>query len=322
MTESLLSISSLHTDFKIKNGINRPAVNDVSFCLNKGEVVALVGESGSGKSMTALSIMRLVPTPGIISSGTIKFDHLELTALSEKDMQSIRGKKISMVFQEPMTSLNPVLKIGDQLTEPLILHRGMTIKEATNEGIKLLIKVGIVAPQERMKDYPHQLSGGMRQRVMIAMALACSPTLLIADEPTTALDVTIQAQILELLDTLRIETNMGILLITHDLGIVAERAAKTCVMYAGRIVEIASTRTLLETPLHPYTIALLGSLPQNSLPGQPLATILGQPAISGTSSGCDFFERCPQAEHKCTTFVPELSEIKVGHSVRCWKCHD
>lgn len=321
MTEPLLSLVDLHTEFPNKDGKPFPAVNGVSLSLNHGETVALVGESGSGKSMTAFSIMRLVPPPGRIISGSILFEGEELTSFSEQHMLDIRGKRISMVFQEPMTSLNPVLRIGDQLTEPLLLHRGMSRTEAFNEGIHLLGKTGIPSPAERMRDYPHQLSGGMRQRVMIAMALACSPALLIADEPTTALDVTIQAQILELLDSLRRESNMGILLITHDLGIVAERSERTCVMYAGKIVESAPTRTLLDAPRHPYTQALLASLPQNSRPGEMLATIAGQPAASGLATGCDFFDRCLLASRECTCSAQELKEITPGHTVRCWKCH-
>lgn len=300
----------------------RPAVNGVTISLSAGETVALVGESGSGKSMTALSILRLIPDPGIISSGSIIFDGADLTRLSDQQMRAIRGSKISMVFQEPMTSLNPVLRVGDQITEPLILHRNLSRQEAETEAIALLGKVGIPSPASRMKDYPHQLSGGMRQRVMIAMALACSPDLLIADEPTTALDVTIQAQILELLDSLRKNSNMAILLITHDLGIVAERAERTCVMYAGRVVETASTASLLASPRHPYTQALLASLPQNAQPGKPLATINGTPALAGSSVGCDFFNRCPIASPECALTPQELHEITPGHFVRCWKCHE
>jgi peptide/nickel transport system ATP-binding protein len=225
-----------------------------------------------------------------------------------------------MVFQEPMTSLNPVLRIGDQLSEPLVLHRRLSRSEAADQGIELLHKVGIPSAGERMRDYPHQLSGGMRQRVMIAMALACSPALLIADEPTTALDVTIQAQILELIATLARSSQMGVLLITHDLGIVAERSDHTCVMYAGRIVEEASTRELFSTPRHPYTLALLASLPQNSAPGKPLSAIAGQSPGMGASllPGCGFCERCPVARPECRLELPPLRAVSAGHSVRCW----
>jgi len=315
----LLSIKNLSTCFRTPQGI-LAAVNDVSLEVERGSTVALVGESGSGKSLTALSIMRLVPSPGFISSGEINFDGDDLVALPEDAMRSIRGRRISMVFQEPMTSLNPVLRIGEQVAEPLLMHRGMSRREASDYGSELLRKVGIPSAGDRMRDYPHQLSGGMRQRVMIAMALACSPALLIADEPTTALDVTIQAQILELIDSLRRTEEMGILLITHDLGIVAERSEQTCVMYAGRIVESAPTTELLGTPRHPYTAALLASLPQNAQPGKPLATLPGQPpGLTNQQSGCGFCERCPFAEPPCRTQVPPLEEISSSHYVRCWK---
>jgi peptide/nickel transport system ATP-binding protein len=269
--------------------------------------------------MTALSVIRLVPPPGRITSGAIKLEGTNLLELSDKEMRMIRGSRISMVFQEPMTSLNPVLRIGDQVSEPLILHRRLSKGDATDQGIELLRSVGIPSASERMRDYPHQLSGGMRQRVMIAMALACNPTLLIADEPTTALDVTIQAQILELIATLTHSSRMGILLITHDLGIVAERSDHTCVMYAGRIVEDASTSELFSNPRHPYTLALLASLPQNSEPGSPLNTIAGQaPGLSATLPGCGFCERCPVARPECRRETPALREISPGHAVRCW----
>ena len=233
--QHLLSISELFTTFAGPTGASH-AVNGISLSIDSGRTVALVGESGSGKSMTALSIMRLVPPPGVISSGSITLHGTELRSLSDTDMRAIRGRRISMIFQEPMTSLNPVLRIGDQITEPFLLHRKLSRKEAIEHSIELLRQVGIPSAADRMRDYPHQLSGGMRQRVMIAMALACEPALLIADEPTTALDVTIQAQILELIDSFRQSSGMGILLITHDLGIVAERSDFTYVMYAGRVV--------------------------------------------------------------------------------------
>ena len=317
--QALLSITDLHTCFKGPAGVTH-AVNGVCLSIENGQTVALVGESGSGKSMTALSIIRLVPPPGRITSGSIEFEGGNLLDLSDKEMRKIRGRRISMVFQEPMTSLNPVLRIGDQVTEPLLLHRRLSRSDATDQGIGLLQSVGIPSASERMRDYPHQLSGGMRQRVMIAMALACNPALLIADEPTTALDVTIQAQILELIGTLRQASRMGILLITHDLGIVAERSDHTCVMYAGRIVEEASTRELFSNPRHPYTLALLASLPQNSEPGRPLNTIAGQaPGLSATLPGCGFCERCPVARPQCRRETPALREISPGHNVRCWQ---
>jgi len=316
---ALLDISDLHTCFRTSSGI-LSAVNGVSFSIKRGATLALVGESGSGKSMTALSIMRLVPPPGFIRSGSIRLEGTELLSLSEEEMRTFRGSRISMVFQEPMTSLNPVLRIGDQVMEPLRLHRRMGRPEAAEQAAELLTRVGIPGAGNRMRDYPHQLSGGMRQRVMIAMALACSPSLLIADEPTTALDVTIQAQILELIDSLRQSTEMGILLITHDLGIVAERSDHTCVMYAGRIVESAPSGELLGNPGHPYTRALLASLPQNAEPGKPLTTLKGQaPNLSVDLPGCGFCERCPAGMPECRRELPPLRETTPGHFVRCWK---
>ena len=315
---ALLTISDLHTCFKTPAGIV-PAVNGVSISIERGTTVALVGESGSGKSMTALSIMRLVPPPGFIRSGTISLEDRDILTISDEEMRAIRGSRISMVFQEPMTALNPVLRIGDQVMEPLTLHRRMPRSEAADQAVELLRRVGIPGAAERMRDYPHQLSGGMRQRVMIAMALACNPALLIADEPTTALDVTIQAQILELLDSLRQTTEMGILLITHDLGIVAERSDRTYVMYAGRIVESAASQELLRNPRHPYTRALLAALPDNAEPGKPLATIPGHvPSLSADLPGCGFCERCPVALPDCSLALPPLREIEPGHDVRCW----
>jgi peptide/nickel transport system ATP-binding protein len=316
--QPLLSITGLHTCFEGPDNTIR-AVDGVSLSIEHGQTVALVGESGSGKSMTALSVIRLVPPPGRITSGSIDFEGCSLLDLSDNEMRMIRGSRISMVFQEPMTSLNPVLRIGDQVTEPLMLHRRLSRSVATDQGIALLHSAGIPSPSERMRDYPHQLSGGMRQRVMIAMALACNPALLIADEPTTALDVTIQAQILELLGTLRDASRMGILLITHDLGIVAERSDHTCVMYSGRIVEEASTGELFTDPRHPYTLALLASLPQNSEPGKPLSAIAGQaPGLSGNLTGCGFCDRCPVVRPECRHEAPPLREISPGHRVRCW----
>jgi peptide/nickel transport system ATP-binding protein len=315
----LLSITDLHTIFNGPHGITR-AVNGVNLSIDSGCTVALVGESGSGKSMTALSIMRLVPPPGLILSGTISLDETNLLECSDKEIRAIRGRRISMVFQEPMTSLNPVLRIGDQVSEPFILHRKLSRGEASERSIELLQQVGIPSAGDRMRDYPHQLSGGMRQRVMIAMALACNPSLLIADEPTTALDVTIQAQILELIDQLRKTTKMGILLITHDLGIVSERSDHTYVMYAGRVVEEAPTRELFANPRHPYTLALLASLPQNSVPGTPLTTIPGQaPRLDTILPGCGFCDRCPIVRTTCRQELPTMREVSPGHTVRCWQ---
>jgi peptide/nickel transport system ATP-binding protein len=319
MTE-LLSIHDLHVSFPTEKNIFH-AVRGISLSLASGSVLALVGESGSGKSMTALSIMRLVPPPGCISSGEIIFEGQNLLTLSEETLRNIRGRRISMVFQEPMTSLNPVLRIADQLCEPLILHMGLSRQDARERGIELLSSVGISSAGDRMRDYPHQLSGGMRQRVMIAMALACHPSLLIADEPTTALDVTIQAQILELLDAQRKSSGLSMLLITHDLGIVAERADYTAVMYAGQVVESAPTATLLAAPRHPYTQALLASLPQYAEPGKPLPTVAGQLNVrTASDGGCCFAERCPLVMAGCRSESQELLEIAPSHFLRCWKC--
>ncbi len=315
----LLSITNLQTCFKTRSG-HVTALDGISLSIPKGKTVALVGESGSGKSMTALSIMRLLPPAGFIPSGSITLGEIDLLSLSEAEMRSIRGRRISMVFQEPMTSLNPVLRIGDQVMEPLLLHRKLTKAEASEQAVELLRTVGIPSAEERLNSYPHQLSGGMRQRVMIAMALACSPELLIADEPTTALDVTIQAQILDLLDSLRQEREMGILLITHDLGIVSEHSDHTCVMYAGKIIESAASDQMMANPLHPYTVGLIASLPQNNQPGKRLATLPGQaPSLTEIPSGCAFRDRCPEAGDICNQKMPLLTEKSAGHLVRCWK---
>jgi peptide/nickel transport system ATP-binding protein len=282
--------------------------------------MALVGESGSGKSMTALSIMRLVPPPGYISCGEIIFEGHNLLELPPEALRAIRGRRISMIFQDPMTSLNPVLRIADQLNESLLLHLGLSRRDALERSIALLSDVGIPSAAERIRDYPHQLSGGMRQRVMIAMALACQPSLLIADEPTTALDVTIQAQILELLDERRRADGLTLLLITHDLGIVAERADHTAVMYAGQIVESAPTDALFATPHHPYTRSLLASLPQYAEPGKPLPTLSGQAgSLTGVTNCCSFAVRCPEAEATCHRETQQLCENAPSHLVRCWK---
>jgi peptide/nickel transport system ATP-binding protein len=316
----LLSIHNLQVSFPVEKNVFH-AVRGISCSLPPGSILALVGESGSGKSMTALSIMRLVPPPGSISSGEIYFEGRNVLTLPDEELRTIRGRRMAMVFQEPMTSLNPVLRIADQLCEPLFLHLGLSRREARERGIELLTHVGIPSAGERMSDYPHQLSGGMRQRVMIAMALSCKPSLLIADEPTTALDVTIQAQILELLDARRISDGLSMLLITHDLGIVAERADHTAVMYAGQIIESAPTGTLLVTPRHPYTQALLASLPQYATPGMPLPTLTGQlHARAATTGGCAFAERCPIAEAVCRAEIQELRETAPAHFLRCWKC--
>jgi len=314
---ALLEITDLITILPTQHG-SVHAVNGASLSLERGQTVALVGESGSGKSMTARSIMGLIPASGRISHGSIRLDGRELLELPEEELRLLRGNRIAMIFQEPMTSLNPVLRIGDQLMEPLLLHRAMDTETARQHAIELLHQVGIPSPELRIKDYPHQLSGGMRQRVMIAMALACSPDVLIADEPTTALDVTIQAQILELIDQLRQDKGLALLLITHDLGIVAERADRVHVMYAGRIVESAQTADLLTQPLHPYTRGLLASLPENAEPGRPLKTIAGHPPDMTTEiTGCPFKPRCPDARD-CCTVMPEQRDMGLSHLVRCW----
>jgi len=315
----LLEVKDLRTEFQLPTGVLR-AVRGVDLTVEAGETLALVGESGSGKSITAASIMRLVPPPGRIVSGSVLFKGKELLKLSEEEMREIRGNGIGMIFQDPMTSLNPVFTIGSQIAEGLRIHRGLKREVAEREVAKLLSQVGIPAPRERLKDYPHQLSGGMRQRVMIAMALACRPELVIADEPTTALDVTIQAQILELLDRLKTENRMGLILITHNLGIVAERAHRTAIMYAGEIVELAPTDELFKNPLHPYTRGLLASLPEFALPGQKLATIGGGvPDLKGELRGCAFLPRCPIGDEGCLQVETEMKEAGAGHVVRCLK---
>jgi peptide/nickel transport system ATP-binding protein len=318
--QPLLEVRGLSTYFHLAHGTIK-AVDGVDFSLQGGETLAIVGESGCGKSVTAYSIMRLVAPPGRIESGEVIFNGRALMGLGEKEMQGVRGNQISMIFQEPMTSLNPVLTVGRQIAEGVMLHRGLSADDARAEVIEILRRVGIPAPDARFSDYPHQMSGGMRQRVIIAMALACSPRLLIADEPTTALDVTIQAQILELIDLMKESSGMGLILITHDLGIVAERARNTAIMYAGRIVEYAETAELFRNPLHPYTQGLLASLPQNSPPGVPLKTIPGHvPDLLSDLKGCGFCERCPIKEWRCREEKPAMIEAGAGHLVRCWKC--
>ncbi|MRR06180.1 MAG: ABC transporter ATP-binding protein [Deltaproteobacteria bacterium] len=315
----LLRITGLSTHFSLPQGTLK-VVDNLDLFVEEGETLAIVGESGCGKSMTALSIMGLVPAPGRLVSGEILFEGRDLRSLSDLEMQQLRGNRISIIFQEPMTSLNPVFRIGDQIAEGLLLHRKLPKRVAKEAAIEMLNKVGIPSPASRYNDYPHQLSGGMRQRIMIAMALSCEPRLLIADEPTTALDVTIQAQILELIDNLKREYGMGLILITHDLGVVAERAHRTAIMYAGKIVETGPTEQVLNQPLHPYTEGLLSSLPQRAKPGSPLATIPGQvPTLLMELPGCGFCERCPHRDGRCSTEPPPLRELGAGHFVRCWK---
>lgn len=316
---ALLELIALSTTITTPTGLVR-AVQEVSLSVDRGQTVALVGESGSGKSMTARSIMGLLPPSGRITAGSIRLEGQELVGLPAEQRRALRGSRMAMVFQEPMTSLNPVLRIGAQLTEPLQLHRSMDRETATAAAVELLHQVGISDPDMRLRDYPHQLSGGQRQRVMIAMALACNPALLIADEPTTALDVTIQVQILELIDRLQADQGLALLLITHDLGIVAERADQVHVMYAGRIIESAPTRELLASPAHPYSVGLLASLPENVTPGLPLNAIPGQPPdLAAELIGCPFRDRCPDAFGPCGSTMPVQKELTTGHTVRCWK---
>jgi peptide/nickel transport system ATP-binding protein len=320
--EKLLNIENLKTYFSTDKGTVR-AVDGISFSLEKGETIGIVGESGCGKSVTSLSVMRLLPEPmGRIHDGRICFHGTDLAGLSSKNMRNIRGDRISMIFQEPMTSLNPVLKIGYQLEEALFSHKQMNTRERKKRSVELLDMVGIPDASKRLNDYPHQLSGGMRQRAMIAMALACDPDLLIADEPTTALDVTIQAQILEILDSLQDRMGMSMILITHNLGVVAEMAHRIIVMYAGKIVEESSTRDLFEAPCHPYTIGLIDSIPEldeKKDQRHKLATIPGMvPHPFDFPEGCRFNPRCPHAMEKCLREEPPLFETGTGHRTACW----
>ena len=318
----LLEVKNLETEFKIKRGLVK-AVNGVSFEIEKGEILAVVGESGSGKSVTSLSIMGLIEKPGRISNGEILFNGQELTKMSKKEMQAIRGDKISMIFQEPMTSLNPVYRIKDQIVESILTHTKMTKKEAEDHAVEMLRLVGIPDPERRAEDYPHQMSGGMRQRVMIAMALACNPELLIADEPTTALDVTIQAQILDLINSIREKLNMSVLLITHDLGVVAETADKVVVMYCGRVVEKGTVEEIFTDPRHPYTKGLLESIPRMDKDVKPLYMIKGiVPDPTNLPKGCPFADRCDRCMEKCREAMPKLVENEKGRAVRCFLEND
>ncbi|MCB2293892.1 ABC transporter ATP-binding protein [Clostridium algoriphilum] len=314
----LLEVKNLQTQFRVKGGLVN-AVDGVDFEVDKGEILAIVGESGSGKSVTSLSILSLIPNPpGKIIGGEILFKGEDLLKKSKKEMQNIRGNEISMIFQEPMTSLNPVISIGKQISETLIRHRKLKKHEAIAEAVKMLELVGIPTPDKRINDYPHQLSGGMRQRVMIAMSLSCTPELLIADEPTTALDVTIQAQILDLIVNLKNKLNTAILLITHDLGVVAETADKVVVMYCGKIVEKATSLQLFEKPLHPYTKGLLLSIPKVDEKVDQLFMIPGMvPNPLNMPKGCSFSDRCSKCMDICSQKQPELVEYE-GRKVRCF----
>ncbi len=323
MAEKILEVKHLVTKFKTETG-NVNAVDGVSFDVYKGKSLGIVGESGSGKSTIALSIMRLIaPATGVVAQGEILLQGQDILKLSERDMRSVRGNKVSMIFQEPMTSLNPVFTIGNQIRETLLLHQSMSPKEAQNRCMELLNLVGIPAPKKRVDEYPHQLSGGMRQRVMIAMALACQPAVLIADEPTTALDVTIQAQILDLMRALQEEIDMGIILITHDLGVVAEMCDEVAVMYCGKIVEQTEVQRLFSYPAHPYTQGLITSIPSLEPEDQQkrLATIQGVvPSFSQLPLGCNFQDRCHWADDLCRGQQgdPELKEVASKHLAACF----
>jgi len=320
MPDLLLDVQGLETEFKTPDGIVH-AVNGVSFGLEEGETLGVVGESGCGKSVTMLSVLGLIPSPpGKVSAGKALFFGQDLLKMSREEIRHVRGAQISMVFQDPMTSLNPVLTIGRQLTEPLMLHLGMTKKQAETRAAELLGMVGIPNAQERLKDYPHQYSGGMRQRVMIAMALSCNPQILIADEPTTALDVTIQAQIVELVKRLREELGMAVIWITHDLGVVAGIAHRVIVMYGGFIIEKADVKELYASPQHPYTISLLGSLPRvDEHERQKLTSLEGMPPVLYQKpNACPFAPRCKYVVERCWKENPPLLDITPGHAAACW----
>ena len=315
--DSLLTVDNLQVQFNTKKGINT-AVDGISFSVGKGEILGIVGESGCGKSVTSLSILRLLGTNARISQGSVKLEGRELLSLSEDDMCKIRGNEIAMIFQDPMTALNPTLTIGDQLIEPLVIHQGFNKKDARKEAVEVLKKVGISAPEKRLKEYPHQLSGGMRQRVMIAMAVSCAPKLLIADEPTTALDVTIQAQILELMLDLRQKMDTAVILITHDMGVVAETADNILVLYAGKVVEYGSVKEIFNTPKHPYTKGLLSSIPPLEEDVEELNTIEGTvPGPGQMPVGCRFSPRCPYADERCVKEQPGIYEAG-GAKVSCF----
>jgi len=325
--ETVLEVEGLQTYLFTRLGVVK-AVDDVSFAIRRAETLAIVGESGCGKTMTALSLLRLVPSPpGRIVSGSIKIDGKDLVALSEPEMRDIRGNEISMIFQEPMTSLNPVMTIGHQISETIRLHEDLSKAAAMDKAVEMLRLVRIPEPKQRAKEYPHQLSGGMRQRAMIAMALACNPRVLIADEPTTALDVTIQAQILDLILDLQKRLGTAVVLITHDLAVVAETAQRVIVMYAGKKVEEADVEELFEAPLHPYTHGLLASIPHLAVIGGDtgvaangrLKEIPGQvPALTNLPPGCSFAPRCPYADERCRSFYPPYEQKRPGHWAACW----
>ena len=319
MAENILQVKNLKTYFHTEAGLVK-AVNDVSFDVEKGKTLGIVGESGCGKSMTSLSIMRLIEKPGQIEGGEILLEGQDIVKMSEDEMRKIRGKKIAMIFQEPMTSLNPVFTIGQQLIEALLLHENMTKKEAKERAIEMLKLVKIPLAERRFDEYPHQLSGGMRQRVMIAMALCCNPELLICDEPTTALDVTIQAQILDLINELKEKTGTSVMMITHDLGVIAEVADDVMVMYAGQVVEKASCDQIFDQSLHPYTDGLMKCIPKlDDDDTKELSVIKGMvPSFDDMPAGCTFCPRCPEAREICRCKMPDLVDVD-GRKVRCFK---
>ena len=316
----LLEVDDLAVEFHTGGTVQR-AVQGVSFSLERGRTLGVVGESGCGKSVTSLSIMRLVPQPpGKYARGEIRFDGKDLLALPESEMRKLRGARIGMIFQEPMTSLNPVYTCGEQIVETLMIHSTLTTAEARERAIEMLGLVGLPSPRSRVDDYPHQLSGGQRQRVMIALALANDPDLLIADEPTTALDVTVQAQILDLMGDLRSRTGAAVMLVTHDLGVVAQTCDDVVVMYAGRVVERAGTAALFADPQHPYTVGLMAAIPRINTAVGRLATIPGSvPPPWAALSGCRFASRCPLATDQCRAEDPPMTEISAGHAVACWR---
>jgi oligopeptide/dipeptide ABC transporter ATP-binding protein len=313
----LLAVDGLTTAFEL-DGRLVPAVDDVSFAIARGGTLGLVGESGSGKSLTALSILRLVPPPGRITRGRVRFEGEELTSLPEREMPKVRGARIGLVFQEPMSALNPVLTIGHQIAETLVVHGRAGWREARRRAVELLAEVSVPDPERRAREYPHQLSGGLRQRALIAMALACRPALLIADEPTTALDVTIQAQILDLLRSLQAQLDLSLLLITHDLGVVAQTADRVAVMYAGRLVEEGPVRDLFRDPQHPYTRGLLASMPGGTSGGRLRAIEGTVPSLGHTGRGCAFAPRCPARFAPCEQAVPPMVAVAPEHHVRCY----
>ncbi|MUK87612.1 ATP-binding cassette domain-containing protein [Ornithinibacillus sp. L9] len=316
---NLLEVNDLTIKFRTAKATST-AVRNVSFSLEAGETLCIVGESGSGKSITSLSLMGLLPENGEVSNGSIRLNGEELVGKTEEELRKIRGNEISMIFQEPMTALNPVFTVGYQIQEPLRIHKRMSKQEATVKSVELLKQVGIPNPKEKIHQYPHELSGGMRQRVMIAMALACEPSLLIADEPTTALDVTIQAQILDIMDDLKEEFGMGVVFVTHDMGVVAEIADRVMVMYAGDVIEVNDVQTLFEDPKHPYTKGLLGAVPNVDDETQEMKVIPGSmPSMEDDIPGCRFHPRCPMAMDICKEKKPALIDVgKENAAVRCW----